>query len=107
MIDSTCWVVNPPPPCPVSYTHLDVYKRQLCVSYQISELLSFRFARESRTGFSYLAVVSEPCTPFAVSYTHLDVYKRQVQRRSKLVDGIAIAFNIKKMCAKMAKEGMD
>nr|DAK50292.1 MAG TPA: hypothetical protein [Caudoviricetes sp.] len=36
----------------------------LCVSYQISELLSFRFARESRTGFSYLAVIAEPRTPF-------------------------------------------
>lgn len=36
----------------------------LCVSYQISELLSFRFARESRTGFSYLTVIAEPRTPF-------------------------------------------
>ena len=47
---------------PVSYTHLDVYKRQL-----------FWFI-----GFS-LTSAANVRTLAPVSYTHLDVYKRQVQ----------------------------
>ena len=53
---------------PVSYTHLDVYKRQLSarISWQkwASHLRKFRAMLADCKG--------------AVSYTHLDVYKRQV-----------------------------
>ena len=55
---------------PVSYTHLDVYKRQ--VIRQFGENTRAVYAKvlismeETRSGF----------TP--VSYTHLDVYKRQM-----------------------------
>ena len=57
---------------PVSYTHLDVYKRQ--PPYEI-------------LGFLYWEV-HEPvqrakCTSDSVSYTHLDVYKRQGLRTDK------------------------
>ena len=47
----------------VSYTHLDVYKRQLEILYI------------SCTNCSQLYIVRRDST--AVSYTHLDVYKRQ------------------------------
>jgi len=43
-----CWMMVSIAPSPVSYTHLDVYKRQAARRW-----------------------------PGAVSYTHLDVYKRQ------------------------------
>ena len=60
---------------PVSYTHLDVYKRQefphllnhLAVNKRLHAL------RGQRTG-SFAALI-------AVSYTHLDVYKRQISTR--------------------------
>ena len=49
----------------VSYTHLDVYKRQVqFTSYAVY------------VGEATAAVHSERC--MSVSYTHLDVYKRQV-----------------------------
>ena len=44
----------------VSYTHLDVYKRQITRYIEDSKLKFYTFAS---------------CIP--VSYTHLDVYKRQ------------------------------
>ena len=80
---------------PVSYTHLDVYKRQLSSPTAISRSLAtrltllvvmrsplLRFAIELKSG----ALGSAP--PLAlrsVSYTHLDVYKRQIQDRYKLI----------------------
>ena len=51
----------------VSYTHLDVYKRQ--------ELESI--AKENRVCLRYEGVVP-------VSYTHLDVYKRQRNNTGEL-----------------------
>ena len=54
---------------PVSYTHLDVYKRQLCGCRRRYRGTDFACrngaARHSRKG------------AVSVSYTHLDVYKRQ------------------------------
>ena len=47
---------------PVSYTHLDVYKRQ-------DEYTNFHFKEEEK--------LQENAGYPAVSYTHLDVYKRQ------------------------------
>ena len=58
---------------PVSYTHLDVYKRQVyehtrcCHPDEISW--------KSHLLYSNPLV---PCGTWSVSYTHLDVYKRQV-----------------------------
>ena len=55
---------------PVSYTHLDVYKRQ-----------EYGRERDFKSAFleHLLAVlVIYPEAHVAVSYTHLDVYKRQV-----------------------------
>ena len=63
----------------VSYTHLDVYKRQ---------------GKQPRTPLTELAIHSKfveflcavaqacPRNTYAVSYTHLDVYKRQLLWRS-------------------------
>ena len=48
---------------PVSYTHLDVYKRQIFISVFLNSFVSFVILL-----FMYVN---------AVSYTHLDVYKRQ------------------------------
>ena len=52
---------------PVSYTHLDVYKRQLllCLHDPINYIIMFLIA----AGVAFAPV----------SYTHLDVYKRQIQ----------------------------
>ena len=47
----------------VSYTHLDVYKRQDCTQFYIGQ-----------TGRSFKLRYKEH---IPVSYTHLDVYKRQ------------------------------
>ena len=63
-------------PRAVSYTHLDVYKRQLQRS--TNELFG--------TGLLQHHYVQDPCCsgqdhcphPVPVSYTHLDVYKRQI-----------------------------
>ena len=56
--------------CPVSYTHLDVYKRQ-----HIPTLQDFRaeLLQQDEPEAKELALAIEP-----VSYTHLDVYKRQL-----------------------------
>ena len=54
-------------PTSVSYTHLDVYKRQS----SLTEIKKHIFLR--------CELDSPPCCVTAVSYTHLDVYKRQPQ----------------------------
>ena len=51
---------------PVSYTHLDVYKRQSLFLF-ISNLVLARLLSPDDFG----------CIAMPVSYTHLDVYKRQ------------------------------
>ena len=58
--------------CPVSYTHLDVYKRKL---------LSLPKCIDS---FSICFKASCSChRSVSVSYTHLDVYKRQGEHQAK------------------------
>ena len=57
---------------PVSYTHLDVYKRQ--VMQNIMRVFSVVLLIMVGTVFAV-----GPAGP--VSYTHLDVYKRQVRGR--------------------------
>ena len=62
------YVPNITASAPVSYTHLDVYKRQHCDSNRTDgKLCSGQFFT-----ISYLK-----CENIPVSYTHLDVYKRQ------------------------------
>ena len=64
---------------PVSYTHLDVYKRQPL------HLIGSRFHRTEenkllrrRTQEIVINLLCQPCID-TVSYTHLDVYKRQIK----------------------------
>ena len=57
----------------VSYTHLDVYKRQLLTFQDLSEQ---RVIERMRVDF--VANASHE----SVSYTHLDVYKRQATAAS-------------------------
>ena len=54
---------------PVSYTHLDVYKRQLPCRSNTRSSLQWLYRISSLSLYSFVAV----------SYTHLDVYKRQSQ----------------------------
>ena len=70
---------------PVSYTHLDVYKRQSVDSRMIPAFFKMVFQlrfmgaapfSENGAVSRYAAVLSTD----AVSYTHLDVYKRQLQQ---------------------------
>ena len=63
----------------VSYTHLDVYKRQILVSRYI-----VRVCHAADSAFTVLIAMNKFWDSFsphicrmAVSYTHLDVYKRQ------------------------------
>ena len=56
---------------PVSYTHLDVYKRQLH-ERAVAILDGLIFLRQA----GHFGKADSCATP--VSYTHLDVYKRQV-----------------------------
>ena len=59
----------------VSYTHLDVYKRQMLEDDGCAAGLLL-----AEMGLSLTEAVRECRQP--VSYTHLDVYKRQVQTMS-------------------------
>ena len=69
----------------VSYTHLDVYKRQVYISCNPETL-----ARDLKylTKHGYQAKECQPVDLFPwtkpVSYTHLDVYKRQGIHRADL-----------------------
>ena len=56
-------------PYPVSYTHLDVYKRQTRTGGRIRKILT-----GMESAFRYLMKTEYRKS---VSYTHLDVYKRQ------------------------------
>ena len=68
---------------PVSYTHLDVYKRQvLCCAVQEiyieSRCVGYLIDRWDNL-FEWSDSMEVPTVSVkAVSYTHLDVYKRQV-----------------------------
>ena len=59
------------PPEPVSYTHLDVYKRQLVENGE-----PFRDGAGQGVGHAISSSIFATYTG-SVSYTHLDVYKRQ------------------------------
>ena len=69
----------------VSYTHLDVYKRQLSMKYPGFPVVEFRMINHRITRIFRKRTQNEQknycCiqrTTQAVSYTHLDVYKRQL-----------------------------
>ena len=61
---------------PVSYTHLDVYKRQVEASLRLSDLM---YHTKQKNGGYFYARQGLPHGDLPVSYTHLDVYKRQIQ----------------------------
>ena len=74
-------------PIPVSYTHLDVYKRQSMFHKEMEVLYGDGKKKPcSRQGLILIVLpskheeksFSEKClSVYPVSYTHLDVYKRQ------------------------------
>ena len=55
----------------VSYTHLDVYKRQQLITLISAPLMTRLFSVNDIGIYTYIITI-------AVSYTHLDVYKRQM-----------------------------
>ena len=59
----------------VSYTHLDVYKRQV-----LERLSEHTFFETAKMLYVPAALLDYKFSP--VSYTHLDVYKRQVSGRN-------------------------
>ena len=60
---------------PVSYTHLDVYKRQVQSLFPgLKQLLGGKRHENCRAAGSHAAL---NLNQVPVSYTHLDVYKRQ------------------------------
>ena len=58
----------------VSYTHLDVYKRQMPA---FRDKLNNRFVKKTLSLPAWLADRADKDGVNSVSYTHLDVYKRQ------------------------------
>ena len=60
----------------VSYTHLDVYKRQYKATSQNKEI-QYQSINQS---FRMVGSINEKHGNQTVSYTHLDVYKRQAIR---------------------------
>ena len=70
------WALFTPGSNPVSYTHLDVYKRQApdqqAITEEATEYFNQMMDGDFETFFNAL-----PQGVQAVSYTHLDVYKRQ------------------------------
>ena len=65
---------------PVSYTHLDVYKRQGGRGGWKGDVPKFQYNLDKihAAGWSATHTSDEAVALTAVSYTHLDVYKRQV-----------------------------
>ena len=61
---------------PVSYTHLDVYKRQTQIWIAVSIYVLVAIVRKR------LGLVA---SLYPVSYTHLDVYKRQAKCRRESI----------------------
>ena len=64
---------------PVSYTHLDVYKRQI-------QKYFMDFHHIIRQFIDKFSTVTCMCSYYPVSYTHLDVYKRQGNTEVLAVD---------------------
>ena len=64
---------------PVSYTHLDVYKRQTHYSTDRTDIDDFSSSCLAHIRQHHFAHVhyAEEISIHPVSYTHLDVYKRQ------------------------------
>ena len=72
---------------PVSYTHLDVYKRQgyqNCLDYTKMNEEMQAHKEEILKGYEELSTSIRDCFN-PVSYTHLDVYKRQDSYRHFLI----------------------
>ena len=63
---------------PVSYTHLDVYKRQVSPSIALSMGEALPYLAEYPYGCVEQTLNRFLPALVAVSYTHLDVYKRQL-----------------------------
>ena len=71
----------------VSYTHLDVYKRQ-CVRRGIPAEVANSIFDDMSSFASYAFNKSHSAAYAAVSYTHLDVYKRQPKRVANMYEEI-------------------
>ena len=68
---------------PVSYTHLDVYKRQVYGQIGQTEYIINK-VKEDTGMYDAKVVVTGGLGRITVSYTHLDVYKRQPQESEQL-----------------------
>ena len=68
---------------PVSYTHLDVYKRQVLYMESSAELIKWVLENLNYWVVTIFMTIESSFIPFPVSYTHLDVYKRQGGNRAQ------------------------
>ena len=62
----------------VSYTHLDVYKRQYMCRQSVIQYLKTHEPSEQYAEAIEQLINDGIVNPIPVSYTHLDVYKRQI-----------------------------
>ena len=98
---------------PVSYTHLDVYKRQLEDFYGD---MDFKVAG-TKKGITAIQMDLKVhgLTPATVSYTHLDVYKRQIPPETDYnnIDGLRLEAREKlskirpKMCIRDSSSALE
>ena len=63
---------------PVSYTHLDVYKRQIMTVNADDAVTDFPPFKHFLFLYKHLSDDGKTLMVIPVSYTHLDVYKRQL-----------------------------
>ena len=81
---SPVWRLRPAATEAVSYTHLDVYKRQALAWQSRAERCLVLL--DARMGEVYCANYWRQNGSVPVSYTHLDVYKRQPHNRVLAID---------------------
>ena len=74
-------------PYPVSYTHLDVYKRQRQIRNLVDGILELNTLHRQPIELIPAIMKQRGIIFEAVSYTHLDVYKRQIVGSSQKIQG--------------------
>ena len=88
---------NLPASFPVSYTHLDVYKRQVWIKWWACAAFAASITSSSvasKRPYRMFSMIDPLNSQVSVSYTHLDVYKRQEAARDLGAGNVTIFLKI-------------